>query len=65
MTTRTMKMIDSNENCETCDDQRVECAHTTAERERRRLRLEFPGLHDAELGIEPIFGWDSDGTPIY
>ena len=29
------------------------------------LRAEFPVLEDAELGMEPVNGWDRDGTPIY
>ena len=34
-------------------------------RERLLLRAEFPGLHDAELGLEPHFGWDTNGVGIY
>jgi hypothetical protein len=35
------------------------------ERQERLLREEFPTMHDAELGIEPMFGYDNDGLPIY
>lgn len=28
------------------------------------LRREFPGLSDAELGLQPMFGCDSHGIPI-
>ena len=33
--------------------------------ERTVLRAEFPGLQDAELGLPPAYGYDSDGTPIW
>jgi len=36
-----------------------------AEFPRHLLREEYPGLEDAELGLEPEFGYDPDGTPIY
>ncbi len=30
-----------------------------------QLRAEYPGLQDAELGLDPAFGYDAGGNPVW